>query len=74
MSLIDIHKKVGDEAFPAYLLQSAQQNTPENIALFDAALNGQADKLRTIFKQFKDTGANDINNTLYIKVKIIIKI
>lgn len=61
MSLIDIHKKEGEEAFPAYLLQSAQQNTAENIALFDAALSGQADKLLSIIKKYKDTGDSCIN-------------
>ena len=65
MSLIEIQNKVSDEAFPAYLLQSAQQNTPENIALFDAAFNGQADKLLSIITKYKDTGYDFSNKKLH---------
>lgn len=56
MSLVDLHNKVGEEVFPDYLLQSAQQSTEENKALFEAALHGRADELRSILKFHKDSG------------------
>lgn len=56
MSLVDLHKKIREEEFPDYLLQSAQLNTSENLQLFDAALHGRHDEVLALLKEHGNTG------------------
>jgi len=56
MSLLEVHKKVGEEAFPDHLLQSAQVSSEENIKLFDAALHGRKAELLSILQNSKNDG------------------
>mmetsp|Transcript_21874 Transcript_21874/g.30086 ORF Transcript_21874/g.30086 Transcript_21874/m.30086 type:complete len:291 (+) Transcript_21874:39-911(+) len=56
MSLLEVHNKVGEEAFPDHLLQSAQIITEENVKLFDAALHGRKGELLSILQNSSNEG------------------